>query len=121
MSKSAFSRILNPNGNSSRHYSRLRDAISLIHIPVLAGAELFIFKSSVHSSKYLYDELKMFLTIPPHLNIILRPVYLVVRKNRDDVEKIHGIIFKCYANGNLSEVLDCHQNKKFLPSRVKFS
>lgn len=86
---------------------QLHDTISLVQIPHLYASKTFAFKSAIHDAKYLYHELKLLLTIPPHLNIISKPKHLVVGKAQlSEQVKLYGFILEYHAGGNLSNVLD---------------
>jgi hypothetical protein len=61
---------------------QLHEAITLVKIRSLAEKGLFVFKSLIRDQKYLYNERKMLLTLPPHPHVIRRPLYVVTRKCR---------------------------------------
>ena len=82
------------------------EAISVVRIPSQHGLENFVFKSLTKGLRYLYHELKMFLSLPPHPNIIRRPLYIVTKKGRfGGKQGVCGFVLPYYSFGNLRDVL----------------
>ena len=89
------------------HHHQLNDAISLVRVREVFGIELFVLKTSISDIKYLYHELKLLLTMPPHLNIIARPLYLVTSSDRhggDD--RVYSFLLEYHSQGNLANELE---------------
>ncbi|XXG99225.1 hypothetical protein Hte_005562 [Hypoxylon texense] len=57
----------------------LHDSVSVVSIRG-NGAKEFIFKALTEDIRYFYHELKLLLTMPPHPNIISRPLYIVTER-----------------------------------------
>ena len=51
---------------------QFHEAISIVTIPITGDTKEWVFKSLTRDQRYLYNELKMFLTLQPHENIIRR-------------------------------------------------
>ncbi|KAL2869467.1 uncharacterized protein BJX67DRAFT_379021 [Aspergillus lucknowensis] len=88
------------------HCRQLHDTISLVRIKGGSGDQFFIFKSSVNEVRYVYHELKLLLTMPPHPNIIPRPLFLVTGADRYGGEdKVYGFLMEHHQQGNLADIL----------------
>lgn len=87
--------------------SQIHEAITLVTIPSSADATReYVFKSLLRDQKYLYNELKMLLTLPPHPNIISRPVHIVTHKCRFGGKRgVAGFILEYYPLGSLAAYL----------------
>ena len=89
------------------HHHQIHDTISLVRIPEKFGTEFVVFKSSLSEIKYLYHELKLLLTMPPHANIIARPLFIVTKKDRyGSDDKVYGFILEYHWRGNLANQLE---------------
>ena len=62
-----------------RQQQQPHEAVSLVTIEG-HHSELFVFKSLLFDLKYLYHEIKMFLTVDRHDNIMPQPKYLVLQR-----------------------------------------
>ncbi|KAB5580221.1 hypothetical protein GE09DRAFT_1279188 [Coniochaeta sp. 2T2.1] len=63
--------------------SQIHEAITLVTIPSsLCLNREYVFKSLLRDQKYLYNELKMLLSLPPHPNLVPRPLYVVTHRCR---------------------------------------
>ncbi|KAL2009022.1 hypothetical protein VTN00DRAFT_7216 [Thermoascus crustaceus] len=82
-----------------------RDSISLVTIPHLGSSRIFVFKSILHDMRYMYHELKMLLSMPPHPNIIQKPLYLVTHQRRFGGIGVCGFILSYYPLGTLQQML----------------
>ncbi|KAK3312018.1 hypothetical protein B0H66DRAFT_486544 [Apodospora peruviana] len=66
----------------------------------------WVFKSLVRDQRYLYNELKMFLTLEPHDNVIGRPRYIVTKKGRFGGRRgVCGFVIELFESGSLKQFL----------------
>lgn len=102
--------------------SQHHEAITLVTIPAgNAPTREYVFKSLLRDQKYLYNELKMFLTLPPHPNIIPRPLYIVTHKCRfGGKHGVAGFILAYYPLGSLATHLS-PQTPPSLPTRFRWA
>ncbi|KAK3320446.1 hypothetical protein B0T19DRAFT_429629 [Cercophora scortea] len=96
------------------------EAISLVRI-IEGSDEIYVFKSLTRDQRYLYNELKMLLTLPAHPNLVPRPLYIVTRRGRFGGKRgVCGFILPYYALGSLKHRLLEHQlgssSSKITPS-----
>ncbi|KAI0416122.1 hypothetical protein F5X98DRAFT_201118 [Xylaria grammica] len=83
--------------------SRLHDSISLVKLP---NGQHAIFKGVVRVVARMYHELRELLNMPPHPNIIARPMFLVMRKVRGmEHPAVCGFILQFHAGGSLLHAL----------------
>ena len=61
-------------------HTQLKDSISLVSLNDVLSPEVMVFKSSIHSIDYLYDELHCLLSLPSHPNVLGPPIHLVSTK-----------------------------------------
>jgi hypothetical protein len=59
---------------------QLHDSVSVVQILCPRGPQIMVMKALTSHPKYLYHELKILLSLPPHPNIISRPRHLVTKK-----------------------------------------
>jgi hypothetical protein len=86
--------------------SQPHEAITLIQIPQTQSSSTFVFKSLVRDQKYLYNELKMLLSLPPHPNLVSKPLYIVTHKCRFGGKRgVAGFVLEYYPLGSLSGYL----------------
>ncbi|OIW34612.1 hypothetical protein CONLIGDRAFT_626649 [Coniochaeta ligniaria NRRL 30616] len=87
--------------------SQIHEAITLVTIPSSPDPNReYVFKSLLRDQKYLYNELKMLLTLPPHANLISRPPYIVTHKCRFGGKRgVAGFILDYYPLGSLARHL----------------
>ncbi|MCJ1351316.1 MAG: hypothetical protein MMC33_001300 [Icmadophila ericetorum] len=84
---------------------QLYEAISLVSISG-KGDSKFIFKALVNDIKHMYHEIKLLLTIPPHPNIISRPLHIVTKKCRFGGKVgVCGFIHSYHPHGTLQTIL----------------
>lgn len=92
--------------SETRLVRQLNESISLIQIPHLHSTKLFAMKSQTVQPRYLYHELKLLLTIPPHPNIIPPPLYVVTKKCAFGGKLgVCGIISDYHSHGTLHDTL----------------
>jgi hypothetical protein len=87
---------------------QLHESITLVTLSGKAaqGIEAFVFKSLTRDQRYMYNELKMLLTLPPHPNIISRPVYVVTKRGRFGGRKgVCGFLIEYFSLGSLKQRL----------------
>lgn len=71
------------------------------------GSRLWVLKALTSSVKFMYHELKMLLQMPPHPNVVARPVKLVVKKSKMNENRVIvvGFLTEYYAGGGLRDEL----------------
>lgn len=85
---------------------QLNETISLVQVPHLHGTRFFAMKSQTVQPKYLYHELKLLLTIPPHPNIMPPPLYLLTKKCAFGGKNgICGFLLEYHSQGTLHDIL----------------
>lgn len=73
----------------------------------------WIFKSLIRDQRYLYNELKMLLSLGPHENIIPKPRYIVTKKARFGGRKgVCGFVLEYFPGGSLKQFLLDHSASK---------
>ncbi|KAH8905226.1 hypothetical protein BR93DRAFT_946102 [Coniochaeta sp. PMI_546] len=84
--------------------SQIHEAITIVTIPCSPHPDReYVFKSLLREQKYLYNELKMLLTLQPHDNLIPRPLYIVTHKCRFGGKSgVAGFILEYYPLGSLA-------------------
>jgi len=89
---------------------QLHEAITLVTMP--DSDQEMVFKSLLRDQRYLYNELRMLLSLPPHENIIPRPEYVVTHRSRFGGKVgVVGFILRYYPRGSLKGfLLDCHSH-----------
>ena len=88
--------------NNVVHVSQTHDSVCLVRID---GKE-FIFKAITSYTKYLYHELLQLLTIPPHDNIITKPVHLVTKICRfGNKTAVVGFTLQYHIHGSLRDLI----------------
>ncbi|CZR55784.1 uncharacterized protein PAC_05672 [Phialocephala subalpina] len=101
--------------------SQIHDSISLVSIRNHDRSNTFVFKSATSDPKYLYHELKVLLKLPPHPNIICRPLYIVTKRcGFGGKIAVVGFILPYYAAGSLRDALPRRAAMGTLPSETKF-
>lgn len=87
------------------------DTIALVHIPKLGDSATYIFKSLTSEVRYLYHEIKMLLSMPPHDNVVSRPLHLVTKTCKFGRKVgVCGFIMPYYPIGNLHHFIQCRQS-----------
>ncbi|KAK4455199.1 hypothetical protein QBC34DRAFT_391774 [Podospora aff. communis PSN243] len=87
---------------------QLHESITLVTLAdkAVQGTEAFVFKSLTRDQRYMYNELRMLLTLPPHPNIISRPVYAVTKRARFGGKRgICGFLIEHFSLGSLKQHL----------------
>ncbi|KAK0705663.1 hypothetical protein B0H67DRAFT_389061 [Lasiosphaeris hirsuta] len=90
-----------------RFKRQLHEAIALLEIPSLTGqGRDVVFKALVRDQRYMYNELKMLLTLRPHPNIVSRPLCVVVKRGRFGGRRgVCGFVIEYFPLGTLKERL----------------
>ncbi|KAH9896317.1 hypothetical protein F4778DRAFT_262868 [Xylariomycetidae sp. FL2044] len=92
-----------------RFRRQLHDTITVVSISGHDDRH-FVFKSLMNDLKYFYHELKVLMTMPPHPNIIPRPIYLVTKNCGFGGRRgICGMILEYYPRGTLRRWLKDHR------------
>ncbi|KAI1144781.1 hypothetical protein F4825DRAFT_310526 [Nemania diffusa] len=100
--------------------SRLHDSISLVNLP---NGQQVIFKGVIRAVARMYHELRELLNIPPHPNIIARPIFIVTRKVRDiEQPAVCGFILQFHTGGSLLHALTdlSHRPELQFATKVKW-
>ncbi|KAK0638636.1 hypothetical protein B0T16DRAFT_421473 [Cercophora newfieldiana] len=96
---------------------QLHESITLVS---LSGkpthpSDIFVLKSLTRDQRYMYNELKMLLTLPPHPSIIPRPAYVVTKRGRFGGKRgVCGFLIEYFPLGSLKHRLH-HVNSGGLP------
>ncbi|KAG5933052.1 hypothetical protein E4U53_001113 [Claviceps sorghi] len=84
------------------YLSQLHDSVCLVEIE---GRE-WIFKGLTSYTKYLYHELRQLLLMPPHPNIVSRPVHLVTKKcSFGNKTAVVGFTLEFHVHGSLRDLI----------------
>ncbi len=59
---------------------QLHESVSVVEVPGARASQTVVMKALTSFPKYLFHELKLLLTMPPHPNIISRPRHIVTKK-----------------------------------------
>lgn len=95
--------------------SQIHEAITIVKIPHHPDRE-FVFKSLLRDQKYLYNELKMLLSLPAHDNLVRRPLYVVTHKCRFGGKRgVAGFVLEYYPLGSLAAYLP-HSSSSSTPT-----
>jgi len=87
-------------------HAQIHDSISLVYIPSRHRDEILIFKSTATEPRFLYHELKVLLTLPPHPNVLSKPLYVVAKRCAfGGKNAVCGFILPYYSAGSLKEAL----------------
>ncbi|KAK7907868.1 hypothetical protein PG985_015171 [Apiospora marii] len=85
------------------------DVVKVLHDSVCLAriqGQLYIFKALTSGAKYLYHELKILSTTPPHSNVIPRPVHIVKKTCHFGAKKaIAGFTTVYQPKGSLRDIL----------------
>jgi len=86
---------------------QLHESITLVTVSGRTQiGKSFVFKSLTRDQRYMYNELKMLLTLPPHPNIISRPAYVVTKRGRFGGKKgVCGFLIEYFLFGSLKQHL----------------
>ncbi|OJD30132.1 protein kinase-like domain protein [Diplodia corticola] len=86
------------------HLRQLHDSITVVRLH--GDKEDYVFKSTTSDPKFLYHELKLLLTIPPHPHIVPPPLYIVVKKSSFGGKLgVCGFILPYYSGGSLRDMV----------------
>lgn len=99
---------------------QLNDSVSVVRF----ADQVLVFKSSNQGFHYLYHELKVLLTMPPHPNIIQAPKYLVTKRCRFGGKiGVCGFLLPFYPPGSLRDYipLQAAQGALTLPKKIKWA
>ncbi|KAB5551078.1 hypothetical protein GE09DRAFT_1033720 [Coniochaeta sp. 2T2.1] len=90
-----------------RFRSQIHEAITLVTIPSSSSPHSdYVFKSLLRDQKYLYNELKMLLSLPPHPNLVPRLLYVVTHRCRFGGKRgVAGFVLKYCPLGSLAAYL----------------
>ncbi|KAK2590506.1 hypothetical protein QQS21_011809 [Conoideocrella luteorostrata] len=84
------------------YLSQLHDSVCLVEIE----GKTWIFKGLTSYTKYLYHELRQLLLMPPHPNVVSRPVHLVTKKcSFGNKTAIIGFTLEYHVHGSLRDLI----------------
>ncbi|KAI9672463.1 MAG: hypothetical protein M1817_003229 [Caeruleum heppii] len=84
--------------------AQIHDTISLVHFRDDPSDSTVAFKSTLTAVKYLYHELKVLLALPPHPNVISRPLQIVTAQHGSRLV-VCGFTLNYHALGSLKNVI----------------
>lgn len=88
------------------HLGQLHESVSVVQVRSKDGNKTEILKALTSYPKYLYHELRTLLSLPPHPNIIGRPLHLVSKRCRwGGNTAIIGFMTKYHSMGTLRDAL----------------
>ncbi|KAK4167463.1 hypothetical protein QBC43DRAFT_142287 [Cladorrhinum sp. PSN259] len=97
---------------------QLHEAITLVDV----RGSLLVFKSLLRDQRYMYNELKMLLTLKPHPNLVPRPKYVVVKKGRFGGKRgVCGFLMEYFPLGSLKERLLSYSRKMALEEKFRLA
>ena len=86
----------------AKYIAQLHDSVCLVEIQ----EKTYIFKALTSYSKYLYHELRQLLVIPPHPNIVARPVHLVTKKGTfGSKTSVLGFTLEFHVHGSMRDLI----------------
>jgi serine/threonine protein kinase len=89
---------------------QLSDSVSLVKLKRGDTCQTVACKALTNNPKYLYHELKLLLTIPPHPNIISRPLHLITKRcNFGGKVAIVGFTSTYHPRGTLRDIIPFQQ------------
>ncbi|KAM7183650.1 hypothetical protein V8F33_013447 [Rhypophila sp. PSN 637] len=95
---------------------QMHEAISIPEKEKAAQEKEYVFKSLTRDQRYLYNELKMLLSMKPHDNIIPRPRYIVTKKGRFGGRRgVCGFVLEYFSKGSLKSFLLDHSPLPLAP------
>ncbi|KAJ6446008.1 Tyrosine-protein kinase, active site protein [Purpureocillium lavendulum] len=102
------------------YLSQLHDSVCLVKIQ----GRTCIFKALTSYTKYLYHELKQLLAMPPHPNVIARPVHLVTKRcSFGNKVAVVGFTVENHVHGSLRDLIPFLQvhGQVSLDDKIKWS
>ncbi|OAQ84063.1 Tyrosine-protein kinase, active site protein [Purpureocillium lilacinum] len=102
------------------YLSQLHDSVCLVKI----DGRTWIFKALTSYTKYLYHELRQLLAMPPHPNVIARPVHLVTKRcSFGNKVAAVGFTVENHVHGSLRDLIPFLQvhGKVSLDDKIKWS
>ncbi|KAH0595967.1 hypothetical protein MHUMG1_06517 [Metarhizium humberi] len=88
--------------NDVVYLSQLHDSVCLVEIE----GKTWIFKALTSYTKYLYHELRQLLRMPPHPNVVSRPVHLVTKKcSFGNKTAVVGFTLEYHIYGSLRDLI----------------
>lgn len=101
----------------------VRQVHEVISLVVVDGREV-VFKSVLQEQRYMYNELKMLLSLKPHPNVVPRPLGVVTKKARFGNRRgVCGFLLEWYPLGSLSDRLsrEDHGDTTSFAQRVRWA
>lgn len=88
--------------NDVTYLTQLHDSVCVVEIE----SSKWIFKALTSYTKYMYHELRQLLTMPPHPNIISRPVHLVTKTcSFGNKTAVVGFTVENHVHGSLRDLI----------------
>jgi hypothetical protein len=103
---------------SLRLVRQVHDTVCLAEGPGFDG--IVVLKSAVGSVEHMYHELRFLLTVPPHPNVMPRPLAVVTKRSAFGGKRgVVGFLLRYFAAGSLRDILPARQRAGTLPAHVK--
>lgn len=102
------------------YISQLHDSVCLVKIQ----GKTWIFKALTSYTKFLYHELRQLLAMPPHPNVIARPVHLVTKRcSFGSKDAVVGFTVENHVHGSLRDLIPFLQlhGQVSLQDKIKWS
>ncbi|PFH56143.1 hypothetical protein XA68_17005 [Ophiocordyceps unilateralis] len=102
------------------YLSQLHDSVCLVKI----DARIRIFKAITSYTKYMYHELRQLLVMPPHPNVIARPLHLITKRcSFGNKVAVVGFTLENHVHGSLRDLIPFLQlhGQISLADKVKWS
>jgi len=97
---------------------QLSDSVALVNVNKDDMCKTLIFKALTSYPKYIYHELKVLLAMPPHANIISRPLNLITKRcNFGGKIAVLGFTTTYHQHGTLRDILPFQQIRGTLDLR----
>ncbi|KAH7329049.1 hypothetical protein B0I35DRAFT_473691 [Stachybotrys elegans] len=108
------------NIHELEYVSQIHDSVSLVRY----GGQSWIFKAITSHTRFMYHELRNLLTVPPHQNIISRPVHLVTKPcGFGGKTGVLGFMLEYHSRGSVRDLIPFYRlhNLTTLADEVKWS
>jgi hypothetical protein len=80
---------------------QLHDSVCLVRRKDDSPADIYVLKTLTDGTKHLFHELSVLLTMPPHPNVISRPIYLVTKRvGFGNKNAVVGFLLHYHTGGN---------------------
>ncbi|KAL2134170.1 hypothetical protein VTI74DRAFT_869 [Chaetomium olivicolor] len=94
------------NWERIRFKRQVHEVISLVTVDGFAEGQEVVFKCVLQDQRYMYNELKMLLSMRPHPNVVSRPLGVVAKRGRFGNRRgVCGFLLEWFPLGSLRETL----------------